>query len=127
MYCPRCQQTLATKTINDYKSPIELDCCPDCGGLWFDKDELAQIDAIIKPRLFEIRHIPQKTEQLKSLHCPSCNNSPRLEKGIHPRDRKVIFDYCPYCKGIWLDKGELEAIQQENWLLTIGKFIRRLT
>ncbi len=127
MYCPRCQQTLTTKTINDVNTSIEVDSCPDCGGLWFDKDELTQIDTIIEPTLVEIRHLPNKSEQFERLHCPACNNAPRLEKMIHPRDRKVVMDYCPYCKGIWLDKGELEAIQKENWLITIAKVIRRLT
>ncbi|MBI9061197.1 MAG: zf-TFIIB domain-containing protein [Marinilabiliaceae bacterium] len=28
---------------------------------------------------------------------------------------------CPSCKGIWLDKGELEAIRKENWLITLKK------
>ncbi|MEZ5070123.1 MAG: zf-TFIIB domain-containing protein [Bacteroidales bacterium] len=26
--------------------------------------------------------------------------------------RKVIFDYCGNCQGIWLDSGQTEAIQK---------------
>jgi len=126
MNCPRCLTSLNIKTIKDINSSIEIDECASCGGVWFDKDELSQIETIIEPTLLEIRKIPLKKEQYKKIHCPSCNNGPRLEKAIHPRDKKVVIDYCPYCKGIWLDKGELEAIQKENWLLTIGKLFRRL-
>ncbi|WP_439182978.1 zf-TFIIB domain-containing protein [Carboxylicivirga taeanensis] len=127
MNCPRCQQTLTAKTINEVKTAIKVDSCLNCGGLWMGKDELTQVDSVIAPKLIEIRHLPSEAEQHKRLHCPCCNNSPRLEKRVHPRDSKVIFDYCPYCKGIWLDKGELEAIQQENWLITAYQYIRQLT
>jgi Zn-finger nucleic acid-binding protein len=126
MNCPRCQTKLVLNRINDINSSIEVDECPDCHGIWFDKDELSQIETIIEPTLIEIRKIPSKKDQYEKMNCPSCNNSPRLEKTVHPRDKKVIIDYCPYCKGIWLDKGELGAIQKENWILTIAKLVKRL-
>ncbi|MBK3517605.1 TFIIB-type zinc ribbon-containing protein [Carboxylicivirga marina] len=126
MNCPRCQEQLFISHINDCKTSIEIDTCPNCKGIWFDKNELSQIDDIIEPTFIEIRHIPNKDVQMETLHCPSCNNSPRLQKAIHPRDSKVIIDYCPYCHGIWLDKGELEAIQKETWIVTLGKIAKRL-
>ena len=126
MNCPRCLTTLSINKIKDINTSIEVDECQQCGGTWFDKNELSQIDTIIEPTLIEIRKIPNKKEQYQKMRCPSCNNTPRLEKAIHPRDKKVVIDYCPYCKGIWLDKGELEAIQKENWILTIGKIFKHL-
>jgi Zn-finger nucleic acid-binding protein len=127
MNCPRCQHPLAVTYIDDCKTAIEVDKCPNCKGIWFDKDELSQIESIIEPTFVEIRHLPDKEEQFETLHCPKCNNSPRLQKAIHPRDKKVIIDYCPYCEGIWLDKGELEAIQQESFIITIGKIFTCLS
>ncbi|MCU4156542.1 zf-TFIIB domain-containing protein [Carboxylicivirga sp. A043] len=127
MNCPRCNQQLSIDYINDCKTTIEVDRCTCCGGIWFDKDELSQIEGIIEPTFIEIRHLPDKKEQFEKLHCPKCNNSPRLQKAVHPRDKKVIIDYCPYCKGIWLDKGELEAIQQESFIITIGKIFNFLS
>jgi len=127
MNCPRCQHTLETKHFYDCNIRIEVDQCRSCEGTWFDKNELAQIDHIIDPKLIEIRRIPNTIDQFETLRCPSCNNNPRMQKAIHPRDKHVILDYCPYCKGIWLDKGELKAIQQENWLITIGKICAHLT
>ena len=85
-----------------------------------------RIEKTIEPTFLEIRNIPGKEEQLKPLECPSCNNHQILQKVHHTRDKKVIFDYCPACKGIWLDSGELEAIQKENWAITIGRFIKWL-
>ena len=47
--------------------------------------------------------------------CPQCTNVQ-----LKIADRKgVEIDYCPDCGGIWLDKGEIEAIQKENWFVTI--------
>ena len=39
------------------------------------------------------------------MHCPSCYS--RLEIA----DRAGIeIDYCPSCRGVWLDRGELDKI-----------------
>lgn len=126
MDCPRCNKLLQTEIIKDIKENIEVDTCSTCGGIWFDHRELSKIDKIAEPTFFEIRKIPKTKEQMKILHCPSCNDSIELHKAEHPRDKKVIIDYCPNCKGIWLDKGELEAIQKENWFTTIGRIFNWL-
>lgn len=44
MNCPRCQGGMQTKKRND----IELDVCPSCGGVWFDKGE---VDKVIEAEL----------------------------------------------------------------------------
>lgn len=126
MDCPRCSTQLSVEDLKDLKISFEVDACPGCGGIWFDKGELSKIDKIMEPVVFEMRRIPNKSEQLQVLYCPSCSNHPRMEKAEHPRDAKVICDYCPSCKGIWLDKGELEAIQKESGLITIGKIFKWL-
>ena len=126
MICPRCNAQLTKKVLKDFKTSIEVDYCNNCDGSWFDNGELSILERTIEPTFLEIRKIPKDEIQLKALKCPSCNNSPYLEKADHPRDKKVVFDYCPSCKGIWLDSGELDAIQKENWILTIGKFFKWL-
>lgn len=126
MDCPRCKNALTTTLLSEVNTVIELDTCDHCGGIWFDKGELARIDKIVEPQFIEIRKIPRKKDQLEALFCPSCEDHPMLEKAEHPRDKKVILDYCNACKGIWLDKGELEAIQKENWLITVGNIFNWL-
>lgn len=121
MNCPRCKTVTRTEQVKDLKVAFETDNCPDCGGMWFDGGELSQIDRVIEPVYFEIRKIPSKNTQMETLLCPSCNNGQALDKGPHVRDKNVIIDRCPSCQGIWLDKGELEAIRKENWLITIKK------
>lgn len=44
------------------------------------------------------------------MKCPSCSNAELLQK-----DRNGIeIDYCPDCRGIWLDRGELEKIIERS-------------
>ncbi len=44
MLCPKCDNRKLTAFIYDDDTGIELDYCPDCGGLWLDKNELQQIE-----------------------------------------------------------------------------------
>lgn len=126
MECPRCKVQLDPVTINESGLTIQIDKCNTCEGIWFDQGELSLIDQKIDPSLLKIRKIPGRKEQKIPLYCPSCEDQVLMKKSIHPRDHKVIMDYCPSCKGIWLDKGELEAIQKENWLITAGNLHRWL-
>ncbi|TLX76074.1 hypothetical protein E9993_07640 [Labilibacter sediminis] len=126
MNCPRCNSSLSKEVINDMNASIEIDACNSCGGKWFDKGELTEIEKLVEPTFIEIRKIPKRKEQYAALSCPSCSNMQLLEKVEHPRDHKVIIDYCPSCKGIWLDKGELEAIKEENWFSILGKAFKWL-
>ncbi len=127
MYCPRCNNTpLQEHKINDISCTLQVDVCPKCGGTWFDHGELEQIENIVELSIIEIRKIPDKDTQLQKLKCPSCNLHPALLKYEHQRDKKVIIDYCEVCHGIWLDKGELEAIQKDNIVITLGKIFKVL-
>ena len=126
MNCPRCQSTLQTVVIPEAKFNLEVDQCPECKGIWFDQNELQAIENVIEPVLFEIRQIPSEYDQLTALHCPFCEDHPRMAKAEHQRDEQVIMDICEQCNGIWLDGGELEAIQKENWLTTLFNLFKKL-
>jgi Zn-finger nucleic acid-binding protein len=127
MDCPRCNGRLQKSNLNEVNVALELDVCEDCGGIWFDQGELARIDKIVEPHFIEIRRIPGQKQQLEAMYCPYCYDHPLMQKAEHPRDKKVILDYCDDCKGIWLDKGELEAIQKDSLLKTIGNIFNLLT
>ena len=43
------------------------------------------------------------------MKCPSCN-----ETLLMTEKRGVEIDYCPNCRGIWLDRGELEKIMENT-------------
>lgn len=121
MKCPRCNVILVKEAVKDVNLVVDVDKCPNCKGMWFEVGELSKLDKIVEPKIIEFRKIPKEKYQLKALFCPSCADHPLMQKADHPRDSKVIIDYCEQCKGIWLDKGELEAIQQESWIITMGR------
>ena len=126
MNCPRCQSTLQTVVIPEAEFNLEVARCPECKGIWFDQNELQAIENVIEPVLFEIRQIPSEYDQLTALNCPFCEDHPRMAKAEHQRDEQVIMDICEQCNGIWLDGGELEAIQKENWLTTLFNLFKKL-
>lgn len=40
------------------------------------------------------------------MYCPTCATT-RL---VQTQRQKVEVDYCPHCRGVWLDRGELEKL-----------------
>jgi hypothetical protein len=51
--------------------------------------------------------------------CPKCG-----DQLAHKSVDQVEVDECPSCKGVWLDRGELESLsgrENESWL---GRFFR---
>ena len=50
------------------------------------------------------------------MKCPNCNET------LVMADRKgVEIDYCPNCRGVWLDKGELDKIIERTANFTSGE------
>lgn len=41
------------------------------------------------------------------MKCPSCN-----ETLLMTERNSIEIDYCPKCRGVWLDKGELDKMLQ---------------
>jgi uncharacterized protein len=44
------------------------------------------------------------------MNCPRCNTQLLMSD-----KQGVEIDYCPGCRGIWLDKGELEKIVEREY------------
>lgn len=43
------------------------------------------------------------------MKCPNCN-----ETLVMAQRQGVEIDYCPNCRGVWLDKGELDKIVERT-------------
>lgn len=43
------------------------------------------------------------------MKCPNCN-----ETLVMTERSNVEIDYCPQCRGVWLDKGELDKIIEQS-------------
>jgi hypothetical protein len=57
---------------------------------------------------------------MPTMLCPKCNG-----KLIERTFRDVVIDECSGCKGIWLDKGELEALTEPEQAGWIAAFLGR--
>lgn len=108
MDCPSCSTELKRKMIKD----IEVDECPECKGTWFEEDELRKAkdatDSDLRWIDFEIwKHKDRMKARPKERACPHCK---KALVAIDYGDTGVQIDYCPLCKGIWLDKDEFKSI-----------------
>ena len=47
--------------------------------------------------------------QTHGLHCPAC----KVDLVMSER-QGIEIDYCPKCRGVWLDRGELDKIIEKS-------------
>lgn len=53
----------------------------------------------------------RSAEQLAAMSCPVC----RVPLAMSDR-QGIEIDYCPQCRGVWLDRGELDKIIERSAL-----------
>ena len=113
--CVKCTNVLDRSTIGG----VEVDSCPRCGGLWLDRGELEKLGTRSAEELKELRvalgvdpKVPPVPDDT-TIHCPACDGKLR-----EVRFGNILIDFCEKCRGLWLDKGELEAalkkVQEEG-------------
>lgn len=104
MNCPRCRTPLVIVEYHD----IELDWCPACEGLWFNRGEME----LLALKLGRPAHTPSTGRETqvseKRLKCPECNRN--MMKRLLGDSCSVLADVCGECGGLWLDHGELEQL-----------------
>lgn len=118
MKCPLCEIKMSKKSIKN----IEVHACDRCKGMWFEKDELRKAKDSAGKDInwmdFEIwKHEDEFKADPRKVACPECNLTLVT---INYGKTNVQIDYCPTCKGTWLEKGEFEKIIRAltNELLT---------
>ncbi len=102
MNCPKCQEPMF---VLEYER-VEIDVCDDCGGIWLDTGEL---ETILGTGRASTGQPTKNAKGEELLDCPVCVS--KLAKGKYGTT-EIIVDRCPHGDGVFLDKGELEAIQQ---------------
>lgn len=108
MECPNDKENLEKVLFHE----IEVDYCPKCLGIWFDKDELrlakdekdkdlnwVDVDLWRDKKKFVVSHMAK--------HCPFCRTG-LVE--VKYDDGRTKVDFCKNCEGIWLDRGEFKQI-----------------
>ncbi len=111
MKCPRDGKILDEIVISRSK----VDRCEDCGGIWFDKDELEKVrderDGNLSWLDFDLWRDEESLEAGGTfIDCPRDGN-PLYQ--IRYGESSVMADVCPECHGVWLDKDELDKLIED--------------
>lgn len=108
---------------------VEIDHCPSCSGVYLDHRELEKIQDAAASHAPEL--VPPTREQrvwararenarpldgiaatdeASPLVCPSCGGE--MAERDYGFGSEVSIDTCIECRGVWLDFGELEALEE---------------
>jgi Zn-finger nucleic acid-binding protein len=98
MKCPRDGSELGTERDKS----IDVDRCPQCKGLWLDKEELDEMEATVAPDEDTRRATIEYSKRTSDLHCPVCDK-PML--AFNYRAYSLELDACDE-HGFWLDARE---------------------
>jgi Zn-finger nucleic acid-binding protein len=89
----------------------EVDRCPNCEGIWFDRTELGHLldsqEEAVQP-LMKGEDTDDKNRVLGA--CP--RDGAKMLRVLSARNNEIVIDSCVACKGIWLDGGEFRRIKQ---------------
>jgi Zn-dependent protease with chaperone function/Zn-finger nucleic acid-binding protein len=94
---------------------VEIESCPDCGGIWLDRDKIyhfTKIPTYLRTKLAEALAVAKPSER----RSPS-SGEPMVELVLF--DDEVRVDYCVQSQGIWFDKEEIEKFPIDKILLAV--------
>jgi Zn-finger nucleic acid-binding protein len=104
--CVKCTSVLDKAKIED----IELDLCPQCGGLWLDNGEIERLTKKADKEVSSLREMlatiagAQSAPSDAKAACPACPGQLK-EVPLGP----ILIDFCTRCRGLFLDRGELDT------------------
>jgi Zn-finger nucleic acid-binding protein len=117
MRCPRDGTELSALT---YEADVEIDECATCRGTFLDQGELERIQAAVekdhrkdlaKPVDTILEEREAEREEVRPLiDCPKCGK--QMERRRYGLGSMTVIDVCTEGDGIWLDRGELEALER---------------
>jgi Zn-finger nucleic acid-binding protein len=104
--CPKCRGPELHPTL---VHEIQVDRCTHCAGVWLDADELGRLLAHDAAELRPLTRggAPGAADALAA-RCPRDGGA--LLRVASARERTVILDMCPACRGLWLDGGEFARL-----------------
>lgn len=117
LLCPSC----ANKMQEEKEPDIVVDVCSNCGGRFFDRNELNIIATGLSGDI-EYCSVDEESheDRYPSRKCPKCDDQTMRKINLLGHS-DIIFDYCPECGGIFLDQGEIQAMNYELENLTKDK------
>jgi Zn-finger nucleic acid-binding protein len=128
MKCPRCGAVLQS---SEYDGQT-VEVCPACKGEWLPAGELQKIvehhNEVFTEK--EIASLPAVDKQIftaerddhDELDCPACKDA-QMEHFNYGDTSGIILHKCTECGGIWMDKDELEKVEEvvDGWKADLNK------
>lgn len=115
--CPTCAIAMREiKLDSTYGTPVLINQCDSCGGLWFDDLEIYQIKTGEANNIAGIDSEKLRTKTIfaeGNFRCPNDNAVLTQFKDSNFPDN-LHFDSCQQCGGFWLNRGEFLQFQQER-------------
>lgn len=101
--CPKCPYV----GLHEVDTPegVRVDECSECGGRWYDAGELeaASTDPAKLRAALEESVDPRPSDR----PCARCGGA-MSNRGL--LNRLLRVDFCPACRGFWIDKNEIALI-----------------
>jgi len=133
--CPVCLGVMMQKIIigdqnrrgERLNTPVTLDTCTRCGGIWFEHGEV-QLLRRMEPKVLWATVLPRDRPHVAQCHtchapierahdkCPACSAKVTLacpecmREMVTETHAGLQLDLCRDCKGVWFDHTELAAI-----------------
>jgi Zn-finger nucleic acid-binding protein len=109
--CPACGNLLNSYSVFS----IDFEGCPNCKGIWLFADELRKLKnkvggASLRWLNDEIENLAKTSVTSGKRFCVKCKTT-RMVSVIFGKS-SIVIDWCPRCHGVWLDRGEFDAIIQ---------------
>jgi len=108
MECPNDKEYLEKILFHN----VEVDYCPKCLGIWFDKDEfrLAKDDKDNELNWVDIDLWRDKSRFNVSRGNKHCPVDRTILQEVKYDESKTKVDFCKMCQGVWLDRGEFKQL-----------------
>ncbi len=108
MLCPACDVEMFVLEFE----LVEIDYCPECGGVWLDSGELELIGeraGVLKGELLGALETQRGAKpEGPPRRCPVC--AKKMREVRTETEPPIVLDRCRRRHGLWFDAGELEAV-----------------
>jgi len=109
LQCPKCKHGMEEVAFED----ITIDRCTHCHGLWFDGDEVQQLQHREGSEVIDSGTAEQgrKYDGMGDINCPRCGDT--MEKCSDWKQEHIWYEVCRR-HGIFMDAGEFSDLKDDS-------------